>query len=113
MMKAVAAVLLMIAVTFAVGCKPDNNDSDVFTPVILRVGLFEVGGGTFHTAAAAGGEDIEHLAAQVVGFDESVDDGRGGVPPNREADPHSVVVGDVFATALDSGTRTLVLHLDG
>ena len=29
LMKAVAAVLLMIAVTFTVGCKPDNNDSDV------------------------------------------------------------------------------------
>lgn len=36
MMKAVAAVLLMVAVTLTVGCKPDNNDSDVrvttFTP---------------------------------------------------------------------------------
>ena len=29
MMKLVAAVLLMVAVTFTVGCKPDNNDSDV------------------------------------------------------------------------------------
>ena len=83
------------------------------TPIVLRIRLLEVVVGVLHIAAATGGEDVEHLAAQVVGFDEGVDDGRGGVPPNREADPHGVVVGDVLALAFDGRTRTLVLHLDG
>ena len=83
------------------------------TPSVLRVGLLEVGCAWFNFAAAAGGKHIKCLAAQVVGLNESVDDGRGGVPPHGEANPHGVVVGDVLATALDGGTRGLVVHLDG
>ena len=82
-----------------------------FAPVVLRIGFLEVVGTTFHAAAAAGGEHVEHLAAEVVGLDEGVDDGGGGVPPHREADAYRVVVGDVLAFALDGGTRALVLHL--
>ena len=46
-------------------------------------------------------------------IDEGVDDGRCGVPPHGEADPHDIIVGNVLAAALDGGTRGLVLHLDG
>jgi len=84
-----------------------------FSPVVLWVGLFEVGCRTFNAAAAAGGEHIEHLAAEVVCFDESVDDGWGGVPPHGEADPDGVVLGDVFTNSLDSGAGTLFFHLKG
>ena len=85
----------------------------VLAPFVLRVRLLEVGRTGFHGATAAGGEDVEHLSAQVVGFDEGVDDGGGSVPPNREADPHGVVVGDILATAPDGGTRAFVPHLEG
>ena len=82
-----------------------------FTPFVLRVRLLEVVGARFHRAAAAGGEHVEHLAAEVVGLDEGVDDSGSSVPPHGEADPHRVVVGDVLAFALDGRTRALVLHL--
>ena len=79
-------------------------------PGVLRVSVFEVVGGTFDAAASTGSEDIEHLAAEVVGLNEGVDDGRCSVPPYGEANPNSVVVGDVLAMALDGRTRALVLH---
>ena len=60
-------------------------------PLVLRVGLLQVAGRTLHAAAAAGGEDVEHLAAEVVGLDEGVDDGGCSVPPDGEADPDGVV----------------------
>ena len=84
-----------------------------FTPSILRIGLLEVAVGVLHITAAAGGEHVEGLAAEVVGLDEGVDDGGGGVPPHGETDPHGVVLGNVLAAALDGGTRALVLHLNG
>lgn len=37
-----------------------------FTPSVLGISLLEVVVGTLHIAAAAGGEDVECLAAQVV-----------------------------------------------
>ena len=74
------------------------------TPFILRIRFLEVISRTCHAAAAAGGENVEGLAAQVVSFDEGVDDGGGCVPPDGEANPHGVVVSDVLATAFDGGT---------
>ena len=82
-------------------------------PSVLRISLLKVVVGTRNGAAAAGGEHVEGLAAEVMGLDEGVDDGRGSVPPNGESDPYGVVVGDVLAAALDGGSRSLVLHLDG
>ena len=82
-------------------------------PSVLRVGFLEVVVGTFHIAAATGGEHVEGLAAQVVGFDEGVDDGRGGVPPHGEANPHHIVIGDVLATSINGRARGLVVHFDG
>ncbi len=84
-----------------------------FAPRVLRIGILEVVGRAFHVAAAAGGKHVESLAAEVVGLDEGVDDGWGGVPPHGEADPNHIIVGNVLAAALDGGTRGLVLHLDG
>ena len=75
-----------------------------FTPSILRISLLEVVIGTCNGAAAACGEHVEGLAAEVVSLDESVDNGRGGVPPNGEANPYRIVVSDVLAAALDGGT---------
>ena len=43
-------------------------------PGVLRISLLEVVGGAGDGAAAAGGEDVERLAAEVVGLDEGVDD---------------------------------------
>ena len=48
-----------------------------FAPGVLRIGLLQVVGRTCHAAAAAGGEDVEHFAAQIVRLDESVDNGGG------------------------------------
>ena len=67
------------------------------TPSVLRISFLEVIIGILHVAAAAGGEHVEGLAAQVVGFDEGVDDSGGGVPPHGEADPHSVDLISVFS----------------
>ena len=78
----------------------------------MRIGFFEVIGGTCHATAAAGGEHIECLAVEVVGLNKCVDDGRSGVPPHGEANPYGVVVGDILATSCYRGTRRLVCLLD-
>ena len=74
-----------------------------FTPSVLRVGFLEVVVGVLHVAAAAGGEHVEGLAAQVVGLDKSVDDGRGGVPPHWEANPNYIIISDVLTASINGG----------
>ena len=43
-----------------------------FAPFVLRVRLLEIVGAWFHRAASAGGEHVEHLAAEVVGLDVTI-----------------------------------------
>ena len=75
-----------------------------FAPFILRISFLQVVVRILYIAASAGGEDIDGFAAQVVRFDEGVDDSWCGVPPNRESNPHHIVFGDVVAMSFDCRT---------
>lgn len=82
-----------------------------FAPGVLRVGLTQVFGRTGHTAADADGKDADDFAAEVVRFDDGVDDGGGSVPPDGEPYPVGAVIGNVAAFVLDGIPRGLVLLL--
>ena len=75
-----------------------------FTPRVLRIGFLQVVGGACDVASTTSGKNAEGLAAEVVGFDESVDYSRCRVPPYRKANPDGVVLCDTGAGAFNGGT---------
>ena len=54
-------------------------------PVDVGIGDFQVIACLVDVATARGGERYDRLSLQIILFDEGVDDGRTGVPPDGEA----------------------------
>ena len=80
-------------------------------PSEVGVSLLQVVGRLLDRAAARGGEGDERLALQVVALNESVDDGRGGVPLDGETDVDHIIVCHLVAAPLDGGAEREVVHL--
>ena len=82
-------------------------------PVDFGIGLGEVLVGLVDGTAAGGGEEDDRLAFEAVGLEEGVDDGRGRVPPDREAEVDHVIAVGVLEVLHDGRAGALVLHFDG
>ena len=84
-----------------------THDSAFFDYGAVGYAATELAYGFAEAAAAGGGKQNDCLAGEVVLFQESVDDGRCNIPPDGEADENNIVIGKVFALALNFGMRQL------
>ena len=62
-------------------------------------------------AATAGSrEENDGLTFETIGLDKRIDDGRSGIPPNRETDVNQIITVSILQVLHDSGARIAVLH---
>lgn len=64
------------------------------------------------SAAARCGEQNDTLSRKIIAFKERIDYGRSDIPPNREADIHCIISGDIYIAVSDLRSGAVVAHFN-